>query len=437
MVGQCLSLPRHDGVAAARRAVSLIAPVSQTVEVLVGTVANVSSSTHDRRRFAWRTARRRCTARSIGAQSRIDYHLDVTTYRPTDVKRVPVNLIAGPLGVGKTTAIRYLLENRPEGESWAVLVNEYGLVGLDAALLSDAARPDDIDIREVAGGCSCCSAGFLFDMSLAMLLRRNPDRLLIEPTGLAALSGILDSLDREQVRHKVDVRSTICLLDPATASEDRQREEVADQIEAADVLLASRRDLATEEQLQTFSAWAKGLFPRKQHVGGIEQGQIAVELLDLVADRQVDAPRGDYRHGTDHHHATDSAEDSPAPPVGDPPQPNATQSIVRRSHVSPVTSTVGWVCWKGLEFEADQVVRFLARLSRLPNARRTKAVLRTDDGWWSFNFTESARTAEPSAYRRDSRIEVIIQDDDLGDLDTLDEALRQCIVRPDEPQADA
>lgn len=343
------------------------------------------------------------------------------------MKRVPVNLIAGPLGVGKTTAIRHLLENRPEGERWAVLVNEFGLVGLDAALLADASTPKAIDIREVAGGCICCSAGFLFDMSLAMLLQRNPDRLLIEPTGLAALSGVLDSLDREGVRHKVDVRSTICMLDPATADRDRQREEVVDQIEAADVLLANRSDLATEEQLEAFSAWEQALFPRKQHVAHIEQGQIAIELLDLVTDRQGSAPRADYRHGTDHHHHhADHGEGQQGASEGEPPPSDASQPIVRRSHISPVTSTIGWICWKGLVFDAEKVVHFLAKLERLLNAERIKAVLHTDDGWWSFNFTRGTRQGRPTAYRRDSRIEVIFQGDAVADLDALEEGLRQC-----------
>ncbi|MEM7587951.1 MAG: GTP-binding protein [Acidobacteriota bacterium] len=357
------------------------------------------------------------------------------------MKRVPVNLISGPLGVGKTTAIHHLLENRPEGERWAVLVNEFGLVGLDAALLADAARPKSLDIREVAGGCICCSAGFLFEISLAMLLQKDPDRLLIEPTGLAALSGILDSLDREHVRDKVDVRSTICLLDPATVERDRQREEVADQIEAADVLVANRCDLATPEQRQAFSAWAQDLFPRKQQIGYIEQGQMAAEWLDLVTHRQVTARRGDYAHGTDHHHHAETAggtgEESPASAAAEAMECDVSRPIVRRDHISPATSTIGWVCWKGLEFDAEQVVRFLGKLTALPNALRTKAVLRTDDGWFNFNFTQGAREGRPTAYRRDSRIEVIVQGDEVPDLDALEAALRQCLVQPDDPQPDA
>ena len=305
------------------------------------------------------------------------------------------------------------------------------------ALLTDAERPEGIQIKEVAGGCICCSAGFLFEISLAMLLQKNPDRLLIEPTGLAALSGILDSLDQEHVRHKVDVRSTICLLDPATFDRDRQREEVADQIEAADVLLANRCDLASAAQLEAFSAWAQSLFPRKQHVGHIEQGQIDVGWLDLVTDRRGAAPRAEYRHGTDHHHHEGPAGESQESAVDDPPEPDAAQSIVRRCHISPVTSTLGWICWRELVFDAELAARFLGKLTALPDAQRTKAVLRTDAGWLSFNFTRGVREARPTAYRRDSRIETILQGGEVGDLEALEEALRQCLVEPDNSPPDA
>ena len=201
---------------------------------------------------------------------------------------IPVNLIAGTLGVGKTTTINYLLENRPVGEKWAVLVNEYGLVGLDAALMDaagDEGSEDSIQVREVAGGCICCSAGLMFEVSLAILLKEKPDRLLIEPTGLAAVSGILNTLDRDGFKEKVDIRSIICLMDPARFEEDVMKPEVIDQIESSDVLLASRADLASAEDLKAFNEWGEALFPPKRHIGTIEQGQLPLHILDLIASR--------------------------------------------------------------------------------------------------------------------------------------------------------
>lgn len=99
------------------------------------------------------------------------------------LQNIPTHVIAGPLGAGKTTLIRHLLAQRPANERWAVLINEFGLVGLDAALLSR--DEDGIAIGEVAGGCLCCVNGMPFQVGLGRLLRKSrPDRLFIEPSGL-------------------------------------------------------------------------------------------------------------------------------------------------------------------------------------------------------------------------------------------------------------
>ena len=201
---------------------------------------------------------------------------------------IPVNLVAGPLGAGKTTTINHLLRNRPERERWAVLVNEYGLIGLDAALMGSSEPNPGVQIKEVAGGCICCSAGFMFEVSLVLLLQRRPDRLLIEPTGLAELSGILDTLGRDGIREAVDVRSIICMLDPSRLEKDVARDEVQDQFEAADVLLASRSDLATPEQLEAFNTWAASLVSSEAVRRTRDPGRtFPISQLDLVADRRL------------------------------------------------------------------------------------------------------------------------------------------------------
>ncbi|GAL28505.1 putative metal chaperone [Vibrio variabilis] len=69
--------------------------------------------------------------------------------------QVPTNIITGFLGVGKTTTILNLLKDKPENENWAVLVNEFGEVGIDGAMMADGGAM----IKEVPGGCMCCTAG--------------------------------------------------------------------------------------------------------------------------------------------------------------------------------------------------------------------------------------------------------------------------------------
>ena len=344
------------------------------------------------------------------------------------ISSIPVNVICGPLGVGKTTVINHLLTQRPPTERWAVLINEYGLVGLDAALVEAEQPGADVAVKEVAGGCICCSAGPVFATSLIQLLRRRPDRLLIEPTGLATLSGILDTLNREGIREAVDVRSIICLLNPATLERDLRRDEVRDQVQAADVLLASRADLVRDEQLDAFRAWASELFPPRRYVGPIEQGHLPRETLDLVRHGDTIADVRDHHdHAHPHVHTIDHGVDRSGEQA--PVDASETVPIVRQQHHSAGTTTIGWVCWQGLVFDADSVAGWIDALAHVTGMRRIKAVLRTSRGWTSYNVADQdAREVRPSAYRRDSRLECIIESDSPPDPVDLERTLRSCLL---------
>lgn len=113
---------------------------------------------------------------------------------------IPTSVITGALASGKTTFIASLLHSKPPEELWAVLVNEFGAAGLDAALLEGgAAAPagaaaaqrgaqplgaGGVHVRQLAGGCLCCALSSVTATAIAQLLRNvKPDRLLIEPSG--------------------------------------------------------------------------------------------------------------------------------------------------------------------------------------------------------------------------------------------------------------
>lgn len=133
------------------------------------------------------------------------------------LQNIPTHVIAGPLGAGKTSLIRHLLDQRPAGERWAVLVNEFGQIGLDAALLSrDEAG---IAIGEVAGGCLCCVNGAPFQVGLGRLLRKaRPDRLFIEPSGLGHPVELLEQLGRAPWTGVLSVQPMLMVLDAAALS---------------------------------------------------------------------------------------------------------------------------------------------------------------------------------------------------------------------------
>ena len=134
------------------------------------------------------------------------------------LQNIPTHLIAGPLGAGKTSLIRHLLGQRPANERWAVLINEFGQIGLDAALLST--DDDGVSMGEVAGGCLCCVNGAPFQVGLGRLLRKaRPDRLFIEPSGLGHPAQLLAQLQSPPWTGVLAVQPAVLVLDaPALAA---------------------------------------------------------------------------------------------------------------------------------------------------------------------------------------------------------------------------
>ena len=164
------------------------------------------------------------------------------------------NLITGFLGSGKTTSILHLLAHKDPNEKWAVLVNEFGEVGIDGALLADSGAL----LKEIPGGCMCCVNGLPMQVGLNTLLRQGkPDRLLIEPTGLGHPKQILDLLTAPVYEPWIDLRATLCILDPRLLLDEKSasNENFRDQLAAADIIVANKSDRTTPESEQALQRW--------------------------------------------------------------------------------------------------------------------------------------------------------------------------------------
>src|SRR6059036_1491069 len=146
------------------------------------------------------------------------------TRMSTSSARVPCTIVTGFLGAGKTTLIRHVLANAP-GRRLAIIVNEFGDVGIDGEILKgcgDAACPEE-NIVELANGCLCCTVADEFVPALDMILAREPrvDHILIETSGLALPKPLVQAFQWPTVKSRVTVDGVIAVVDGPALAEGR------------------------------------------------------------------------------------------------------------------------------------------------------------------------------------------------------------------------
>jgi len=194
------------------------------------------------------------------------------------ILNVPTNIISGFLGVGKTTAILHLFANKPATEKWAVLVNEFGNIGIDGKLY----ETNGIAVKEIPGGCMCCAQGLPLQVAVNRLLRETrPDRLIIESSGIGHPAGVLSTLSGEGFDETLQLKASICLIDPENLiqPEYRNNELFKEQIQLADILVANKIDLASIQALQVFQQLGESLQADKQLITETRNAQLSVDWL--------------------------------------------------------------------------------------------------------------------------------------------------------------
>lgn len=319
--------------------------------------------------------------------------------------KIPTNIISGFLGSGKTTAINYLIANKPADERWAILVNEFGQVGIDESLMP--AQEEGLFIRELAGGCICCALGPALTINLAMLLRKaRPHRLLIEPTGLGHPAGIVDILQGISFADVIDLRATICLLDPAVLEQPDilRHPTFIDQLNLADVILLNRCDLSPASLCDEAESLSRNMFPPKQQVLRTEFGVFPLPLLDLAGDTSPshNSPAQKHSHHKhEHEHEHEHGQHTPASVLAREPLPGQPQLL---SGSDGEHYSYGW------KFHREDIFEFEAirdLLDSLEGMMRIKAAINIGHTWISYNRVFEDRTLLDLAWRRDSRFELI------------------------------
>ena len=249
----------------------------------------------------------------------------------SNLEKLPVTVITGFLGSGKTTLVRHLMHN-PQGKRLAVVVNEFGDIGVDGDILKSCAIPDcpAENIMELANGCICCTVAddFIPTIEALMALEPRPDHILIETSGLALPKPLLKAFDWPDIRSKITVDGVIALADaeavaagrfaPNIEAVDAQRladdsidhetplsEVFEDQISCADIILLTKPDLAGPEGVVKAREVISNKAPRALPVVQVAEGAIDVRIvlgLEAAAEDDMDARPSHHDGHDDHEH---------------------------------------------------------------------------------------------------------------------------------------
>ncbi|MCY7295589.1 CobW family GTP-binding protein [Alteromonas sp. a30] len=323
------------------------------------------------------------------------------------INSIKTNMITGFLGVGKTTAIQHLLQHKPTNERWAILVNEFGEVGIDGAIHKgstgrDNASEAQIFVKEVPGGCMCCTSGLPMQIALNQLIAKaKPDRLIIEPTGIGHPKEMLKSLNEPHYHDLIDLRATLTLVDARKVSIERYATHPTfqDQLSAADHIIAAKADQYQAHHLPELHAYLRSLNLADTPVSVVEHGQLQADWLE---------PK---------HQKTSSSIS--------PQATNKTLNLRALSKQSPSPFKVGSLFTasdftnnaeqtfysNGWTFPPNNVFNFYKIMDILNHvdAERIKAVFITERGIFGFNKADAVLSCMELDESDDSRIEYITQ----------------------------
>lgn len=314
-----------------------------------------------------------------------------------DVYAVPTNIITGFLGVGKTTAILHLLKSKPDNERWAVLVNEFGEVGVDGGFFQG--QHTDISgvyIREVPGGCMCCAAGLPMLIALNQLLARaKPHRLLIEPTGLGHPKEVLEVLNAKHYHDVLSVQKCVTLVDARNLRDTRYTEHDTfnQQIDMADVIVGNKEDLYQIDDKMCLETYVMARKQQKIPIVFSLHGQIDASILKGPSLLENESSRHQHHEQTHHHDLGFDSNEAPIPECG----------FLKSENTGEGYHVIGWRFSPTKIFDRRLLFSYLSGIC----AERIKAVFITREGVFGYNATADALTEYELDDSTESRIEII------------------------------
>ena len=251
--------------------------------------------------------------------------------KTNSLARVPCTIVTGFLGAGKTTLIRHVLANA-RGRRLAVIVNEFGDVGIDGEILKgcgDDTCPEE-NIVELANGCLCCTVADEFVPALDQILNRQPvvEHIVIETSGLALPKPLVQAFHWPAIKSRVTVDGVVAVIDGAALAEGRVANDLAavarqraaddsldhdnsveevfeDQIACADLVVLNKRDLVSEADAAAARARVAGALPRAVKIVSVADGRVdpAVLLgLGMASEDDIENRRTHHDLELEHDH---------------------------------------------------------------------------------------------------------------------------------------
>ena len=310
-------------------------------------------------------------------------------------EKIPVNIISGFLGSGKTTAIIRLLKDKVGDDRWAVIINEFGKVSIDSQTLGESV--DDANVYEVSGGCICCSAKGYFQQNLEQIIDTGSySRIIIEPSGLGGVEMVSEII---QANDQLSLMRVICLVDILGLQiEKLQRLPIyRTQIIKADAIIFTKCDLPESLIIENQLAEKfKSLFPGKPCYFNNQDPNFWKAILD----QESPLSNKENKFGL----LMFSAD------------PQLVDANYQSHNYLFNSETI---------FSIERLKIFF---QNHPEIIRAKGFLKTDEGWMLLNFTPSSLNFDPCIEKAQNELIVIIYRSQFTAGDNLKEEIYSTMI---------
>ena len=316
--------------------------------------------------------------------------------------QVKTHIISGFLGAGKTTLLQRLLAQKPEDETWAVLMNEFGQIGVDQQLLPQS---EGYRVKELLGGCLCCTSQLPMQIALSRLIQESkPDRLFIEPTGLGHPAQLLEQLTEPHWQSLIDMRALVTVVDGSRLhdAEWTKQHLYQDQLKAAQIVVVSHVDQMNDEDEKALSELQSEYLAYVQQWLKADMGNLDIHNIDIKfngVQRQIQPLIQIQRNA---------------------PKDGVLAEIKQLPYHYVETAqgytVAGWKFSKRWQFDFYDLLDVLCDQT---DWMRIKGIFNTNQGWMTFNFNPEQLNYKSGEENIDNRIEIIVQHErDWFELET-------------------